>query len=229
MAPPDPVLTGAFPLLVDERSRLGIVNHDKPRIERNVFHVAAIVIAKNFKTAPDEVVIERCVTQPLQPRSESAQSLSVPGQRLGHLDGLAKIKWLECSLVRGGRVFLAKGTDDPPQIGAQLRDRKIIAHVDRRQPLRQSRLIEPGQHPLREIVGESFRQEMMLVESLKGVIKNGSIARLAQRVAEFGGGVRPVVFHPREIRGCHELERLFAATPKIRERLSRRVRRIDIL
>src|SRR5690242_13630358 len=78
-----------------------------------------------------------------------------------NFEALAKIKALERSLPREIGIGVAIIRRDTAQIAAQRRYGQIIPNIEGRQLFRQIAVIGVGEHPLREIVRESFRQKVM--------------------------------------------------------------------
>src|SRR5262249_59626496 len=76
-------------------------------------------------------------------------------------------------------------TDDAAQVGAQSGDGDVVADVQRRELFRKSVTIGVGEGPLREIVGEAFRQEMVAAERLIRVVEDGGVAALLKAGEQF--------------------------------------------
>src|SRR6266567_6401631 len=104
------------------------------------------------------------------------QRSRLDAQGNGHLDGLAEIKGLEGGLLRHSGVSGTEIAHDAAQIAAQLGARYIVPNIEPPQRLRQLRPVARRQGPLGKIIGKTFSEKVMPVQTLESVIKNRSIA-----------------------------------------------------
>ena len=88
-------------------------------------------------------MIEGRVSQSFQARPETAQSASIPGQRHGHLDGLAEVERLESLLFNFTRAGFRIFRHDPPEIGAQFGNRNVVPDVNTGQSFGECGTIQP--------------------------------------------------------------------------------------
>ncbi len=73
------------------------------------------------------MVVERRVTEAFEIGAKSRERFRIPRQRLRDFHGLQEIERLKCLLRIGAGILFAKRRDDAAQIGAQLRERNVIA------------------------------------------------------------------------------------------------------
>jgi hypothetical protein len=78
------------------------------------------------------------------------------------------------------RLCLTEIADNTAQIAPERSNRSVIANVECRELLGQVIPIGGGERPLREIVGEAFREEVMDAKRLESVMKNGTVAAVFQ-------------------------------------------------
>src|SRR5580658_3347303 len=131
-------------------------------------------------------------------------------QRQSHflLDCLAKEERLEgclSGLVGIRNTIIAH---HPPEIRSQLRQRYVVADIQRSQLFRQHRLVAGAQRPLGKIIRKTFGQEMMPPEALEGMIKNRTVAARLKPLLHFHQIACRVIPDAYQIRRGFELKRL---------------------
>src|SRR5580700_7032295 len=103
--------------------------------------------------------------------AEFAEGMCPTVQRDSDFDALAKVETLQRRLLGKIRKRSAIIAHHAAEIAAQRGDGYVIADVQRGQLLRKIVPVGIREHPLREIVGKSFGQEMMAAQCLKRVMK----------------------------------------------------------
>src|SRR5882672_690974 len=105
----------------------------------------------------NKMKVKRCMAELLNPIAEFQQMVRGQPKWFGYFHAFAEIEWLEGFLCRVIGVLRAVSAHHPPQVASQLRDRQIVADVERRQALRQFIPVRRSKHPLRKVIRKSFR------------------------------------------------------------------------
>src|ERR1700692_2585658 len=119
--------------------------------------------------------------------------LHAGGDRIGgqHYDvGSAEIESLFGNLAGVGMMAFEMARDYFDEAFAQIAERRELAHVHASKLFGQAGLITGGQSPVREVVGESLPNEMVLLQGAEGVLKDGILGASAQTIQQLGKGVR---------------------------------------
>jgi len=95
------------------------------------------------------------------------------------------------------------------EIVSQRGDGNVVANVERGELLREIVAVGVREHPLREIVGKTFGEEVMAAEGLKGVMEDGRVAAMLEPLQQLGECASRLVADSREIGNGDEVERGF--------------------
>src|SRR5713226_657827 len=100
------------------------------------------------------------------------QRPGAPAQGSVDFHAFAKIEPLQRGLARKVRIGRAIIGNNAAQIATQRGDRNVVADIEHGKLFGEVVPVGIRKHPLREIVRETFRQEVMAAQRLKRVMKN---------------------------------------------------------
>ena len=120
--------------------------------------------------------VEASVAEVLEPFAKFIEVACAAAKVHGHFHAFAKIEPLEARLRCKLRLCRTEIADHTAKITSQGGNRSVIANIEGRELLGQVVSVCGGERPLREIVGEPFREEMVGSQGLERVMKDGSVA-----------------------------------------------------
>lgn len=153
--------------------------------------------------------VETGVAEVLEPFAKLIQVAGAATKRHGDLHAFAKVEPFEAALRRELRMSVAIVPYDPLEIISQSGNRSVITNVERRELLSQVAPVRRGERPLREVVGKTFRKEVMGSKCLEGVMKNRSVAAVFEAGQQFRESSSGLVFDARKVGGGYEVKGCF--------------------
>ena len=153
--------------------------------------------------------IEAGVTEVLESIAEFIEVASAAAKGHRHFHALAKIESLEARLRRKLRLRFTEVAHHAAKVAPQGSDRSIVANVESRELLGQIAPVRGGERPLREIVRKTLREEVMGPQSLKSVMKDGSVAAMLEAGQQFRKSSGRLVSDTREVGSGYEVEWCF--------------------
>src|SRR5436309_10808845 len=152
------------------------------------------------------MIVKRGVAQFAERVVEFPERADLEPERYGNLDGLAEVEGFEGVQFRLFGMGQAKVLDDAQQVGAQTGERNVVPNVQRGHFLGQPRTVARRKDPLREVVREALRQEMVPAQALVGVVEDRGVARTFQVPAKLGEIRSLLVSDTRQVGGGVKLE-----------------------
>ena len=156
--------------------------------------------------------VKASMAEVLEPFAKFIEVAGAAAKGHGHFHAFAKIEPLETRLRCKLRLCSTEIADYTAKIGPQGGNRSIIANIEGRELLGQVIPVCGGERPLREIVGEPFREEVVGSQGLECVMKDGSVAAVFEAGQQFREGSSRLNSNAREIGSGYKVEWCFGDT-----------------